>query len=202
MSAITSVEWAAVARMASRHSPCAAGAAPQLTTRRSRPTDSSNDSVPAWAKRSTLGGAGMPQSSSSTLRPACIRWNPPSGSEAGARPERPAWASTASIKVAAIFPRSVEQRQSAIAVAQHPQGERHPFDRDRQRRRRLCLGRLQQRADLRQILQGGEQLRGAALAMAAVGEHLTRQLLRQDAQHAGEERGVLGQAPPPRRSDL
>ncbi len=73
MSAITSVECAAVARVASRHSVPAAGAAPTLTISRSRPIDSSKASVPACAKRSSFGGGGAPQSTISTLRPACSR---------------------------------------------------------------------------------------------------------------------------------
>ncbi len=66
---------------------------------RSRPTDSSIDRVPACAWRSTPGGGGAPQSTISTLRPACSRWKPPSVKADGPRPPRPAWVSAISIRL-------------------------------------------------------------------------------------------------------
>ena len=100
VSAITSAVWAAVARVASRQAPMAAGTAPQLTIMRSFPIDSSKESVPAWAPRSSLAPGGAPQSMISTDLPACNRWKPLSFIALGPRVVRPAWVSARSISAA------------------------------------------------------------------------------------------------------
>ena len=101
--------------------------------------------------------------------------------------------STSSTSVRRLLLAAVEQRQAAVAVAQHAQRRRHALDRAGQRRRRLHLRRLQQRADFGQVLQRRQLRGGAALGVAAVGQHLAGDLLRQEAQRAGQERGVLRQ---------
>ena len=78
-------------------------------------------------------------------------------------------------------------------MAHHPQRRRHALDRAGERRRRLGLRGLQQRADFGQVLQGGELRGGAALDMAAVRQHLADDLLRQEAQRTGQEAGMLRQ---------
>ena len=92
-----------------------------------------------------------------------------------------------------FLPRTVEQRQPAIAVAQHAQRRRHPLNGGRQHNRRLGLGRLQQRADFGQVLQRRQMRRRAPLHMAAVAQHLPADFRRQEAQRPGQERGVLRQ---------
>ena len=59
------------------------------------------------------------------------------------------------------------------------------LDRGGERRRGLGLRGLQQRADFRQVLQGGEMRGGAALRVATIRQHLAGDFLRQEAQRAG-----------------
>ena len=84
--------WRAARRASS---PSAAGAAPQFTISRSRPTDISKASVPAWAKRSAPRGsppgrgvararpAARRHRTITSVRPACRRWKPVSGRSIG-----------------------------------------------------------------------------------------------------------------------
>ncbi len=88
---------------------------------------------------------------------------------------------------------AVEQREPAIAVAQRAQRRPHALDRGGQAGGGLGLRGLQQRADFGEVLQGGKQRGGAALGVAAVRQHLPGDLLRQEAQRAGEEAAVLRQ---------
>ncbi len=64
---------------------------------------------------------------------------------------------------------------------------RHPLDRGGERRGRGHLGRLEQRADFAEILQRAQLRSGAAFGVAAVGQHLPSDLLRQETQRPGEE---------------
>ena len=89
------------------------------------------------------------------------------------------------------FFRPIEQRQPAVAVAQHPQRRRHALDGRGQRRRLLHLARLQQCADFREVLQRPEVGRRTALGVAAVRQHLPADLLGQEAEGAGEKRAML-----------
>ena len=66
-----------------------------------------------------------------------------------------------------------------------------------ERRRRLRLGGLQQRADFGQVLQRRHQLRRAALDVAAVRQHLAREFLRQARAAPGSGK-PRGRAAPPR----
>ena len=94
---------------------------------------------------------------------------------------------------AGFLPAAVEQRQAAVAMPHHPQRRRHALDRVRQDGRRLRLRGLQQRADFRQVLQRGQLRRRAAFGVAAVGQDLAADLLRQEAQRPGQEAGVFAQ---------
>ena len=76
----------------------------------------------------------------------------------------------------------------------HPERRRHALDRAGQRGRRLRLRGLQQGADLGQVLQRGELRGRAAFGVAAVRQHLAGDLLRQEAQRARQEAGVLRQS--------
>ena len=75
----------------------------------------------------------------------------------------------------------------------HPQRRRHALDRAGEHRWRLRLRGLQQGADLGQVLQGGKLRGRAAFGVAAVRQHLARDLLRQEAQRARQEAGMLRQ---------
>ena len=78
-------------------------------------------------------------------------------------------------------------------MAHHPECRRHPLDRTGERRWRLGLRRLQQSADLGQVLQGGKLSGGAALDMAAIRQHLPDDFLRQEAQRTRQEARMLRQ---------
>ena len=75
----------------------------------------------------------------------------------------------------------------------HPKRRRHSLDRAGQRRRRLRLRGLQQGADLGQVLQRGKLGGRTALGVAAIRQHLAGDFLRQEAQRARQEAGVLRQ---------
>ena len=104
---------------------------------RSRPTDSSNDSVPAWAKRSIFGRrrARRNRRSARCARPAADGSRPRSAPPAPARC-RPACVSTSSISAGELLLGAVEQRQPAVAVAQRAQCRRHALDAGAERGRR------------------------------------------------------------------
>ena len=97
-------------------------------------------------------------------------------------------------QAAALFLAAVEQRQAAVAMAQHPQG-RAPCARSRWSATAggcACAACSRARISVRSCKRG-EMRRRAALGVAAVGQHLAGDLLRQEAQRAGQEGGVLGQ---------
>ena len=166
------------------------------TRRNSRSGGRGRPTAPSTACRHARSGR-RPAAAARRNRPAarCARPAAAGSRRRAARTGRarrvPAWVSTRSISAACSSLRAVEQRQPAIAVPQHAQGGGHPLDRGGERGRRLRLGGLQQGADLGQVLQRGEMRGGAALGMAAIGQHLAADLLRQEAQRAGQERRVV-----------
>ena len=81
---------------------------------------------------------------------------------------------------------AVELGEAEIAVAEEAQHRGHALDRGGERGGRLRLGGLQQGADVDQVLQRRQVRQRAALGVAAVGQHLAGELLRQEAQHAVE----------------
>ncbi len=96
-------------------------------------------------------------------------------------------------QTAVLFPAAIEQRQATVAMAHNTKRRRHPLDRAGQRCRRLRLRRLQQGANFGKVLQRGKLCGGTAFGMAAIGQHLADDLLRQEPQGARQEAGMLRQ---------
>ncbi len=93
------VLWAAVPRSNRRRVGLGLSEA-QLTKSRSRPMESSKESVPACAQTSMPGGGGAPASTTSSMRPDCRRWNPLCGADMRGRPRPSARWSTISTRSA------------------------------------------------------------------------------------------------------
>ena len=105
---------------------------------------------------------------------------------AACAPARGPWSPTAistEIDENAVFLDGViEQRQLAVAVPEKPQHRRHPVDRILQRHGNLDMAGAQRGPDVDEIAQHIELHRRVARAMAAIRQHLRRQLVLDRAQ--------------------
>ena len=80
-----------------------------------------------------------------------------------------------------FFPRAIEQRQAAIAMAEQAQSGGSTVQSGQQMRRRFHSHAMQQVADFNQVLQRRELLRRGAFNMPAIGQELTLDLGGQEA---------------------
>ena len=195
VSATTSVEWAAVARIASRQV-ASSGWLPQLTMSRSRPMLTSSAKVPAWAARSNPPGGGAPLSTITVK----LAGGEPLESRLRRlveRLRRVARRRQHQLDMArALLVAAVEERKPAIAMLQEAHHRRHDADRPGDRSRHRLLAPREGPLDLAEIGEHRELAGGAAFDMDAIGQDLAGELALDDLEPAPAPRATARQSEP------